>query len=130
MDRAGMRHGEARRQALRRGRHLDQNVRIAVAVAAESRDRGIVADGLLDIDAPHNVNGALDASANPDSDFVYGLGIGYGFHNGFRLELYGDYRNTDASVADTFTGTKPLSLRSKFLTPSNSGIPLSDPSSP
>ena len=40
------------------------------------------------------------------------------------------FTKTNASQVSAFTGTNPLSWRSKFLTPSNSGIPLSAPSRP
>ncbi len=48
---------------------------------------GAIVDGLQDIDATAPVaNGALDTRADLEVDPVYGLGLGYGFDSGLRLE--------------------------------------------
>ncbi len=43
-----------------------------------------------------------------------------------RIEIH----NTNFSQVSAFTGTSPFFWRSKFLTPSNSGMPFNDPSNP
>jgi opacity protein-like surface antigen len=69
---------------------------------------GAIVDGLQDIDAKSPVaNGALDTRADLEVDPVYGIGLGYAYDNGLRLEGVFGYRNVDLDVPDTLVGTRP-----------------------
>ncbi len=69
---------------------------------------GAIVDGLQDIDAKSPVaNGALDTRADLEVDPVYGIGLGYAYDNGLRLEGVFGYRNVDLDVPDTLVGTLP-----------------------
>ncbi len=39
---------------------------------------------------------------------MFGLGLGYGLDNGFRLEGVASYRNIDMDTPNTFIGVQPL----------------------
>lgn len=71
---------------------------------------GAVFDGLADIDAPRGVNGVVDDRADVEEDFVYSVGLGYGFSNGFRLEAALGNRSTDLGVEDAFIGARPAGV--------------------
>ncbi|MCF8508100.1 MAG: outer membrane beta-barrel protein, partial [Hyphomonadaceae bacterium] len=70
---------------------------------------GAIVDGLQDVDfaGGGSSNGALDVTADPEVDAVFGLGIGYGFGGGLRVEGALGYRNVDLTVPDTFLGVRP-----------------------
>ena len=69
---------------------------------------GTIVDGVQDIDAKGPVvNGAIDGRASPEVDPVYGVGLGYAYDNGFRLEGVFEYRNVKLDVPDAFIGTRP-----------------------
>ena len=68
---------------------------------------GLVVDGIEDIDASSGGNGMVDVRAAPDVDPVFGVGLGYGFDNGFRLEGVAGYRNVKLDVPDSFQGAQP-----------------------
>ena len=70
---------------------------------------GAIVDGIQDIDitAPPVVNGSYDTRADLEVDPVYGVGLGYGFDSGLRLESVFQYRNVELDVPDTFVGLLP-----------------------
>lgn len=69
---------------------------------------GLIVDGVNDIDATTGApNGRLDVRAQPEVDPAFGLGLGYGFDNGIRIEGVAGYRNVKLEVPDTFLGLQP-----------------------
>ena len=70
---------------------------------------GAIVDGIQDVDAKNPVvGGMIDTNATPQSDLVYGAGLGFGFDSGLRLEGVFEHRNVELEVADTFLGLQPL----------------------
>ncbi len=70
---------------------------------------GAIVDGIQDVDAKNPVvGGMIDTNATPQSDLVYGAGLGFGFDSGLRLEGVFEYRNVELEVPDTFLGLQPL----------------------
>ena len=69
---------------------------------------GAIVDGIEDVDfAGGAANGAIDTRAAPEVDPVFGVGLGYGFAGGIRVEGVVGYRNVELEVPDTFLGVLP-----------------------
>ncbi|MDZ4762793.1 MAG: outer membrane beta-barrel protein, partial [Alphaproteobacteria bacterium] len=68
---------------------------------------GVVVEGIVDIDAPRNVNGSLDDRGSMNADATYGVGLGYGFTNGIRLQTDVNYANIGLDIRDAFIGARP-----------------------
>ncbi|MEP6274755.1 outer membrane beta-barrel protein, partial [Hyphomonas sp.] len=66
-------------------------------------------DGKLDHDpAEQDVNATMGGMSDADESLGFGLGLGYGFDNGFRLEGAAGYSDDDLTVPATFNGTAPV----------------------
>jgi OmpA-OmpF porin, OOP family len=74
---------------------------------------GVIVDGLQDVDFVGGgpINGALDVAADTAVEPVFGVGLGYGFDGGIRVEGALGYRNVNLVVPDSFLGTLPLGRR-------------------
>ncbi|NQY98164.1 MAG: porin family protein, partial [Henriciella sp.] len=70
-------------------------------------DVGYVFDGLMDHDAENNVLYTLGDNSDPNDAVLYGLGLGYGFDNGFRLETAISNREGDLDVPSAINGGLP-----------------------
>ncbi len=63
--------------------------------------------GRVDHDAAANAPGKLSGDSDADQNIGGGLGLGYSFDNGFRLEAAGGYRAGDLDVSPTISGILP-----------------------
>ena len=76
-------------------------------------DLGWVVDGTLDHDAPTDVLYTLGSDSDTSEDVVLGgLGLGYGFDNGFRLETALTHRAGDLDVPVNINGGVPETIGS------------------
>ncbi|MEM8617641.1 MAG: outer membrane beta-barrel protein, partial [Pseudomonadota bacterium] len=67
-------------------------------------DVGAVVDGIVDHDAPDDVLNSLGGNSEPNSMYTGGVGFGYGFDNGFRLEAGLTHRTGGLDVSQGING--------------------------
>ena len=79
---------------------------------------GRVVDGTLDHDAPNDVLHTVGSDSETSEDVVLGgLGLGYGFDNGFRLEAAVSHRAGDLDVPLNINGGLPPTRQIAVLGP-------------